>query len=492
MRSTKSLVLGGLFLLLAAPRTARAQCPIESFGYSSGAVELDRAIVSQSGGPCVAHFLRKGPDGWRTTQTLEIGDFSIFMIPTAAIDGSRAIAGCPEATGSDELSGRAFVFELVGDRWLPTELVSPSNRSGDFFGTSVAIGGDVAVVGASHAGPDGIGDYLPRAHVFEFDGTSWRETAQITNYGAAIDVDGRRIVLGDPGTDPGRVYVYERIAGVWSWTAQVISYGSPNRPFLGTSVALDGDRLVVGAAPYSGGPGSVVVFRWMSGGWQQVQEIVPQAREPHDGFGASLALSGSTLLVGAPGALNWNGKVFRFEDDGTQFVERDSFDRGIREYDRFGTAVSLDGEDAFLGGEQGMGYLYRLGFEHADAYCPTTPNSTGAHGTLAVEGCDSFSASSFTLVASRLPPDVLALCFYGASAAQVPYGDGFRCVGPRIHRLPGGETDTAGNFTCSLDFGAASTTPVEAGSTWYFQALHRDRVGSGLNLTNALSIGITP
>ena len=481
-------------LLLAAPRIARAQCPVGSFPFGNGAVGQDRAIVSQPGGPCYARFLKKQPDGWTTTEILPIGDHSIFLWPTAAIDGARAIAGCPEATsGSHALGGRAFVFDLVGDQWIQTELVSPTNEWADFYGTSVAIGGDVAVVGAAHQGPDGMGDFMPRAHVFEFDGTGWSETAQLTNYGQAIDVDGDTIVLGDHGADPGRVYVYERVAGFWTWTAQVLSYSPPNGAFLGSSVALDGDRLVVGAGvSYQVGAGSVFVFRRVPGGWQQIQEIVPHLRAPGDRFGATVALHGSTLLVGAPGALSACGRVFRFELDGTMFVERGSIDRGVRDYARLGEVVSLHGEDAFLGGgDWGPLHLYRLGFEHAVPYCPTTRNSTGGHGALDVEGCDSLSGAKLELVASGLPPGVLARCFFGAATAQVPYGDGFRCVGGPIHRLPGSSTDGSGILATELDF-ARFGAHLSPGTTSYFQALHRDHAGTGVNLTNALAIEITP
>ena len=136
--------------------------------------------------------------------------------------------------------------------------------------------------------------------------------------------------------------------------------------------------------------------------------------------------------------------------------------------------------------------IYRLGFEEQIAFCPTTPNSTGMSGSLAALGCDSLSGAKFTLAGSALPPGVLVRGLFGANATQVPYGDGFRCVGSPLFRLPSAETDAAGSFSIEVDFSSGPASNLTAGRTWNFQAIHRDRVGAGLNLTNALAIGITP
>jgi hypothetical protein len=249
--------------------------------------------------------------------------------------------------------------------------------------------------------------------------------------------------------------------------------------------------MVAGAVSEYSDAGSVFLFRRVQGGWEQVQEIVPSVRLPADHFGASVALSGSTLLVGAPGNYHLPGKIFRFEVVGTQFVETGCFQGGLRGADSLGSTVSVHGEDAFIGSQSWRGYLFRLGFEHVESFCPTTPNSTGHAGSLAVEGCDSHSGASLMLVASDLPPGVLARGFFGATATQVPYGDGFRCVGGTIRRLPGGVVNRAGEFATEVDF-AAVGSQLPPGTTRYFQVFHRDHVGTGVNLTNALSIGITP
>jgi hypothetical protein len=87
---------------------------------------------------------------------------------------------------------------------------------------------------------------------------------------------------------------------------------------------------------------------------------------------------------------------------------------------------------------------------------------------------------------------VLARCFVGASATQVPYGDGFRCAGSPLYRLPWSVTDGGGSFAIEVDFASGLASHLSARRTWNFQAFHRDRVGAGLNLTNAVSVVLTP
>jgi hypothetical protein len=226
--------------------------------------------------------------------------------------------------------------------------------------------------------------------------------------------------------------------------------------------------------------------------WVLPQHIVPTNSAPGDRFGSSVALSGTTLLVGAteqgaPG----RGKVHRFEHDGTSFVEVGHFgpEDGV---DGLGYHIAFQREDAIIS-SFGTVSFYRLGFADQSSFCPTTPNSTGSAGSLVVEGCDSLDGQRFTLVADRLPPGVLGVCFFGANTTQVPFGDGFRCVGLPFFRLPSATSDAAGRLIHDIDFSSGPASTITAGRTWHFQAYHRDPgTGTQLNLTNALSIGITP
>ena len=467
---------------------ATAQCPLPFTAQGVGAVHMDRAIVGL--GP-VANFYARTDGGWEHRQSATIGDLQLIYDSPVAIQGTRALAGSPESDGQ---KGRAWVFDLVGTEWIQTELVSPTVQFGDFFGWLVALDGDVAVVGADHWAVGG-GDELDRAHVFEFDGTSWAEVAQLTVQADSLDVEGSRIVLGDDDDGPyGSVFLYEKIAGSWIWTERIHMVPPTGGPALGASVALQGDTLVVGAARYSGPPGYVRVFDLSGGGWVPRHLVVPNDSETANSFGASVALSGGTLLVGAPQWQDDLGKVYRFEHDGTAFVETDSFlsEEGASSFG-FGRVVAVDGQDALLANYPTVAF-YRLGFEEASSFCSTTANSTGAAASLAVSGCDSVAGQSLRFVASALPAGTSGYLLFGPGSTATRFGDGVRCIGNRALRLPAVAADSSGSWVQDVDFEAGPGSRLTPGRTWYFQAVYRDPAGAGtgVNLTNALAIGLTP
>jgi hypothetical protein len=493
MKSTFTILVAASVALVAAA-SAPAQCRLESFPYGRGAVHQGRAIVSDMNHapPFYVHFLAKTQEGWRTEQTSPLGDFHIFFDGPVAIEGDRAIVGAPE---SNDIQGEVLIFDRIGARWVPTRLVSPTptpNYS-DFFGSSVDISGDVAVIGASHE-IFGKGDGLARVHVFEFDGVAWHEVTQLMTYGDSVDVEGDTIAVGDDRSFPGRAQIFRRVAGIWTWVAQLEVLPPPPGPILGASVALHGDEVAVGASRrfQTEAPGFVQIFRDGPNGWQPTQRIVPRQGYPDDEFGASLAWSGSTLLVAATSRFGGRGAVHRFDHDGTQFVETAAF-RPEAATSSFGYRVALDGEDAFIGGHPHL-FLYRLGFAERRSFCPATANSSGVAGTLAIEGCDSCSGRELTLDVHSLPPSVLAVPFFGTEVAPVPFGDGFRCVGGRLSRFPSEVASAAGDLAHEVDFDAPAASRLAPGTTWSFQVLYRDpgSAGARINLTNAVAVGITP
>lgn len=494
IRSTAIAVL--LLLASFASDRARAQCRLSSApGRPSVAIEGSRALTPgyALGLPPHVDFHVKTSRGWEPHSRFVVGDQEVFVPIRVAMDGDRAIAGCAESTGTDWLSGRVTVFDLVGDAWIPTELVSATNGYSAFFGAAVDVDGDVAIVLATHPYP--FGDNLPRVHVFEFDGVAWHETAQIPHAGAVIAVDGDTIALGDDSYFPGHVDVYHHIAGLWTWTSRLRAI-PPSSTRFGNSVAIEGDRLVVGACQSNTylEPGFVDVFRRQGTGYLRVQRLTPLASANSDDFGRSVALSGSTLLVGAPGSgsIGGHGAVHRFEHDGTSFVEVSHFEPELPG-NGFGEGLAFHREDAIVASWSERSF-YRLGFAHTASFCPTTPNSTGSPASLAVEGCDSLAGERLTLIASGLPAGVLGQFLAGTTTTQLPFGDGFRCVGDPFFRIPGGAADAAGALARDLDFGSSPASSFTVGSTWHFQAVYRDPAvgGAHLNLSDALSVRITP
>ena len=122
-------------------------------------------------------------------------------------------------------------------------------------------------------------------------------------------------------------------------------------------------------------------------------------------------------------------------------------------------------------------------------------NSTGAGALLSATGLASVASDDLDLLLSGMPPGNIGLVYLGEAKAQLPFGDGLRCVGAGalgLIRLPAGAASAGGSLGSTA---VISTAGLTAGSSWNFQGWYRDPgglCGSGYNLSNALSIVIIP
>ncbi len=128
-------------------------------------------------------------------------------------------------------------------------------------------------------------------------------------------------------------------------------------------------------------------------------------------------------------------------------------------------------------------------------YCQTSPNSAGPGELITFSGSTSYSSNSFTLNTSGGVPNEFGLFYYGPNQIEVPFGNGWRCVGGGVTRLsPAATNDGSGNATRWVDFTQPEAAAITAGSTWNFQHWYRDTAagGSGFNFSDGLSVTILP
>ncbi|MCB9898906.1 MAG: hypothetical protein H6825_12955 [Planctomycetes bacterium] len=234
-----------------------------------------------------------------------------------AARGSRTLVGC---------SGRlAYLFD--DDTSPPFVLVPPDGGTpGDDFGASVALDGDVAVVGAPL--DSGAAPFAGAVHVFERRHGVWTHVVTLRprgehvgaeGFGTALALEHDTLLVGRPGDDSGgddrgAVDVFERTSRGWSQTGKLTEDGGTT-PYLGTSVALRGDRAAVGT-PGDGFGAAFLFERDVEGYWAQVarleSDLVPA---PDVDYGRAVALLGDTAVVSAP-RWTWDGA----RDEGALFV----------------------------------------------------------------------------------------------------------------------------------------------------------------------------
>jgi hypothetical protein len=330
----------------------------------------------------------------------ENGAATDFYGRSVAISGSYAIIGSNKTEELDEATGTiindagsAYIYEKGPDgKWnFKQKIIASNRRRNDSFGTSVAISGNYAVIGAEEKDIEqqnllNVGT----AYVFYrgADGI-WHEQQQLlpTNYAAndffghSVAIHGNYIVVGaylsdkdaagNSVSNAGCFYVFELDnANGWSFKQKVTAADRNTGDAFGWSVAIHGEHILVGA--YQDGKnaegtgsllnaGSAYLFqRQANGSWIQQQKIVASDRSSGDFFGYSVAISGQNLVVGAygedddlqggnPKQLAGSAYIFGLASNGTwtQQQKLNAPDRTMD--DRFGYAVAIDGSRLLIG-----------------------------------------------------------------------------------------------------------------------------------------------
>jgi len=309
-----------------------------------------------------------------------------FFADAVGAHGNVVIIG---AAGNDDggpSSGCAYVFRPV-PWYQAAKLTATDAAAGDAFGSSVAVDGTTAVIGA--IGDSDLGMSSGSVYVFREMGGTWQQIAKLTasdgtiddEFGFSVGISGSSIIVGSPwhsdgayGT--GAAYVFQEVQGVWQQVAKLTAADAAQSDFFGYSVAIDGDTAVVGAFrddDQASGTGSAYVFRESGGTWQQVDKLHAADASGADLFGVSVAINSSFAVIGAEFATNgWadSGAAYVFwknaEGIWTQFaklVPTDSYSS-----DRFGRSVAIADDTIVAGSENhdeaapdaGAAYVFRL------------------------------------------------------------------------------------------------------------------------------------
>lgn len=297
-----------------------------------------------------------------------------------ALDGDYAVVGAVEANDR----GAAYVFKHDAGGWSQdAKLVALDGAQRDFFGRSVAISADYIVVGAprdddagTNSGSCYVFHHTGTSWVEDAKLTAADAAAQDW-FGASVSISGDYIVVGgdgddDNGTHNGAAHVFRR--DVDGWVEQVQLVASDDALGFGESVAIDGDYILVGA-PNTEGPnyfyeGAAYVFHRQGEAW--TQQVKLTAGELSSGFGRSVALLGDRAVVGAYYAEPWAyGAAFVFERDGTNWLKRAKLSPADPVIEDLAvTSVAMDGNYIIVGAWSteignpccytGAGYVYRL------------------------------------------------------------------------------------------------------------------------------------
>ncbi len=251
-----------------------------------------------------------------------------FFGESVAVEGDRALIGAPGVLGH----GVVFVFDWIGDSWVKTDVLEPvDGEDGDQFGGSVSLSGGRVLVGA-----------------YQDD---------------------------DFGNASGAAYVFEFNQGVWTQTNKLLPQDPAANDHFGRAVSLFADRALIGSSQdddNNTSSGSVYVFDLVNGQWSETFKIKPDDGAFGDVFGYSVSLSTDRALIGAYGdddEFNLSGSAYIFDYFNGQWSQTQKLTAADSQtWANFGYAVSLDGDRALVGAynddsgfiDSGSAYVFEL------------------------------------------------------------------------------------------------------------------------------------
>jgi hypothetical protein len=355
--------------------------------------------------------------------TMVVGTYAEHSNQTSITNGLGA-----SSDNSATFAGAVYVYRLVNGSWSQEAYIkAPNAESGDNFGISVAIHGDTLVVGAMSEdssqssitnGPGASADNSAvsagAAYVFKRTGSTWAEEAYLKasnaqagdNFGMSVGISGDTIVVGayledsnqtsvynaTPGSidnsaiNSGAAYIFKRTGTTWVEEAYLKATNSEAGDNFGSSVAISDNTVVVGsrledssqsyisngtissADNSFSGAGAAYVFKRTGSTWTQEAYLKASNADVDDNFGASVAISGETIVVGAKledsnqtsitngtissldNTANGSGAAYVFRRTGSIWIQEAYIKAPNAEAgDNFGMAVAISADTIIVG-----------------------------------------------------------------------------------------------------------------------------------------------
>ena len=236
---------------------------------------------------------------------------------SVSISGDYAIAGALYDDDDGDNSGSAYIYVHEGSSWSQqAKLTASDGAAGDDFGCSVSISGDYALVSAQQ--DDDNGDQSGSAYIFHRSGSSWTQQAKLLAsdaeehdyFGHSVSISGDYALVsarydGDAGRYSGSAYIFEKPPGGWSnmtETAKLTASDAAEEDQFGYSVSISGDYALVGVSGDDDngfGSGSAYAFLRSGTSWSQTDKQTASDGAANDQFGLSVSISGDYALVSA-------------------------------------------------------------------------------------------------------------------------------------------------------------------------------------------------
>ncbi|MEZ4585498.1 MAG: choice-of-anchor B family protein [Gemmatimonadales bacterium] len=301
-----------------AAQSARFAPPVD---FGAALAVRDRTVLIGRGGGALGsiypstggvHLVERRGSDWTVVGQFSARDVAVGDAFGSAIAASETgvLVGAP---GRREGRGAGYLFEESGGAWREAAVLDPGAEPGARAGTTAALGGDLAVLGApADRGPGSV-------YVFRRTGAGYVLLTRLTSgrtsadgFGRALHLTARHLFVGAPSDSGGRgaVYVYARQSGALSLLTTIRRDGAAPGDRFGDAVVGLENGVFAGAPGANQGRGLVALFGLRPGDRFALEgEIAAAGASLGDRFGSTLTIGGE-LLIGAPGADQGRGALY--------------------------------------------------------------------------------------------------------------------------------------------------------------------------------------
>ena len=405
---------------------------------------------------------------------------------SVALDGPFALIGAPKIVAGGG-AGSVHVFDAVTG--VEQHVLVPEETLTGSFGGGVAISGTLAIITGSRM-------------AFVFDVTTGEQLQTISapnvnaqsSFGTSIALSGTTAIIGaqsdlTAGVPTGSAFLYDVITGAKLFKLTP-SDGNP-LGFFGNSVAIDGDRVIVGApgeTPSGVMSGAAYLFDVSTG--TQLARLLPDVGQPSTRFGESVAIDGGNAVVGAAYqdlVFPDSGQAYAFDvATGAQVGEFAAADtkQGIL----VGLSAAMDGTKVVLGPRAGA-TAYVFDMENCVptpgpvSFCTAKLNSGGIEPAIGWSGVTE-AEGTLVLTTNHGLASKPGLVFHGQAPIAVPFFGGTLCAAPPLQRGPVVLSDPTGQMQSSDFLTFADVGKTRVYQWWYRDPQHPD--GTGVGLSDAL------
>ena len=302
---------------------------------------------------------------WDEMLMVQAPDGASTFAEKVAISGNYAIVGAYS-------TGTAYIYYRSGGVWYLQATLVPADGTGS-FGWSVSIDGDYAVIGAKHYNNHG------SAYIFVRSGSTWTEQARLIAsdaaqwdyFGTSVSISGEYALIGAPNNDDvwqnsGCAYIFKRTGSVWNQMIKLRADDEDSEDFFGGAVSLSGSNAVIGATGNTVNginSGCAYTFNGSGASWTQTTRLISSDASSQDEFGHSVSITDLYVLVGAymdDDNGSRSGSAYVFDRNGGTFGIRVTGTNTYNEntkllpsdgtaYDYFGFSVAISDDYAVIG-----------------------------------------------------------------------------------------------------------------------------------------------